>query len=358
MNAIARITIAFVFFVSWLFPALGGYDEVVPGRAIEFPKDRGAHLGHRIEWWYVTGQVHPKGDTTRTLGFQVTFFRVRNPDAESNPSRFAPKQILFAHAALADPGAGRLRHAQRSGRLLEQLVEARTGETDVRLDDWTLARERDAYRTTARGEGFELDLTLVPTQPPMLQGERGFSRKGPSSVHASYYYSEPQLRVAGRVASGAERLEVEGAAWLDHEWSSELLTADASGWDWLGANLEDGGALMAFRIRSKDGATVWASATLRPAGGATTTLPSDAVTFTPTRTWRSPRTGITYPVAMDVRVGGRTWKLEPLLDDQELDGRASTGTLYWEGAVRLVATDGARGQGYLELTGYGERVPF
>ena len=92
MNAIARITIAFVFFVSWLFPALGGYDEVVPGRAIEFPKDRGAHLGHRIEWWYVTGQVHPKGDTTRTLGFQVTFFRVRNPDAESNPSRFAPSQ--------------------------------------------------------------------------------------------------------------------------------------------------------------------------------------------------------------------------------------------------------------------------
>ena len=351
-------SVALVVLCVSVFPALGGYDAVVPGRAIEFPKDRGAHPGHRIEWWYVTGQLHPKSDPGRTLGFQVTFFRVRNPDAESNPSRFAPKQILFAHAALADPRAGRLRHGQRSARLLEGLVEAQAGETRVRLDDWTLVREQDAYRTRVIGEEFELDLALVPTQPPMLQGDRGFSRKGPSSVHASYYYSEPHLRVVGRVAGGAERLEVEGVAWLDHEWSSEMLAGDAVGWDWLGANLDDGGAMMAFRIRSKDGSTLWANATLRAAGGATTTLAPDAVAFTPLRTWRSPRTGISYPVAMDVRVGARRWRLEPLLDDQELDARSSTGVMYWEGAVGLTATDGARGQGYLELTGYGERVPF
>jgi predicted secreted hydrolase len=44
------------------------------------------------------------------------------------------------------------------------------------------------------------------------------------------------------------------------------------------------------------------------------------------------------------------------MDDQELDARASTGTIYWEGAVR--AYEGERrgetpiGRGYLELTGY------
>ena len=347
---------ALVFLCASVFPALGGYDPVVPGRGIEFPRDRGAHPGHRIEWWYVTGQLHPKGDASRTLGFQVTFFRVRNPDAEANPSRFAPKQILFAHAALADPRAGKLRHTQRSARLLEGLVEAREGETAVRLDDWTLARDAVGYRARVAADGFELDLALAPTQPPILQGDRGFSRKGPSAIHASYYYSEPQLRVAGRVANGTERIEVEGTAWLDHEWSSELLAGDATGWDWLGANLDDGGALMAFRIRTKDGDTLWASATLRTPSGATTTLAPDAVTFTPVRSWRSPRTGVSYPVAMDVRAGGRTWRLEPLLDDQELDARASTGTVYWEGAVKLDGAGG--GRGYLELTGYGERVPF
>ncbi|MEO5695147.1 MAG: lipocalin family protein, partial [Usitatibacter sp.] len=130
----------------------------------------------------------------------------------------------------------------------------------------------------------------------------------------------------------------------------------AAGWDWLGANLEDGSALMAFRMRSKDGATVWAAGSIRSPGGALEVLAPDAIAFTPIRTWRSPRTGVTYPVAMEVRAGTRRWKLEPLLDDQELDARASTGTLYWEGAVRLEG-DG-KGGGYLELTGYGERVPF
>jgi predicted secreted hydrolase len=43
-----------------------------------------------------------------------------------------------------------------------------------------------------------------------------------------------------------------------------------------------------------------------------------------------------------------------LADAQELDSRASTGTLYWEGLSELVNEAGRRiGLGYLELTGYG-----
>jgi predicted secreted hydrolase len=341
-----------------LLPASAGlcaFDPVTPGRALEFPRDAGSHPGHRIEWWYVTGHL----DSARgPLGFQVTFFRVRNPEAEANPSRFSPGQLLFAHAALADPSEGRLLHDQRSARMLDGLVEAKTADTAVRIDDWSLAREGGAYTTRIRGESFSLDLTLAPTQPVLLQGERGFSRKGPSSLHASYYYSEPQLRVSGRVSVKGKTQAAQGIAWLDHEWSSELLAADAAGWDWLGANLDDGVAMMAFRIRGKDGGTLWSSATVRAKGGRPETLDAKQVVFTPRRTWTSPRTGAAYPVSMDVRVGDRTWRVEPLFDDQELDARASTGTLYWEGAVGLRAADGARGRGYLELTGYAGRVPF
>ena len=333
-------------------PALA-FDPVVPGAKIEFPRDAGAHPGHRIEWWYVTGNLDT-ADGPR--GFQVTFFRVRNPDAEDNPSRFSPKQLLFAHAALADPKAARFAHAQRSARVLDGLVEARAGDTDVRLDDWSLRREGGVYRTRAAGEGFSFELELAPTQPPMLQGDRGFSRKGPALTHASYYYSEPHLRVTGRVSAGGKTLDATGVAWLDHEWSSELLASAAAGWDWLGANLDGGAALMAFRIRSKDGATIWSSAKLREPGKPDRLFATEAVAFTPRRTWKSPRTGLEYPVAMDVRVGDRAWSLEPLMDDQELDANASTGTVYWEGAVRIGGASG--GRGYLELTGYGERVPF
>jgi predicted secreted hydrolase len=335
--------------------AVNAFDPVVPGATLQFPRDMGSHPGHRIEWWYVTGQLDPV-EGGAALGFQVTFFRVRNPDAEGNPSRFSPRQILFAHAALSDASIGHLLHDQRTARAVEGLVEARTGDTGVRIDDWSLRREGRGYRAAIAAEAFTFDLAFDPTQAPMLEGDRGFSRKGPSIGNASYYYSEPQLRVKGRVVAQGRAREVTGSAWLDHEWSSEYLASEASGWDWLGANLDGGAALMAFRIRGKDGGTVWSAATWRPAQGKAAYAQGDAVSFTPRRTWKSPRSGTAYPVEMDVRVGDRTWSLAPLMDDQELDARTSTGTLYWEGAVKVSGASG--GRGYLELTGYAGRVPF
>jgi predicted secreted hydrolase len=292
------------------------------------------------------------------MGFQVTFFRVRNPEADANKSRFSPRQLLFAHAALADPAKGRLLHDQRSARMLEGLVEASESDTAVRIDDWMLAREAGAYRTRIDAEGFSLDLAMTPTQPVLPQGDRGFSRKGGAAGEASYYYSEPHLAVEGRVRSEGETLEVKGVAWLDHEWSSQLLSDDAMGWDWLGANLEGGGALMAFRIRGKDGAALWANATLRLPGAPPVVSGSDAVRFSRRREWKSPRTGTVYPVAMDVEIAGKVWRVEPLMDDQELDARGSTGNVYWEGAVRVEGAGGERGRGYLELTGYAGRLTF
>jgi len=330
------------------------FDPVTPGATLHFPGDAGAHPGYRIEWWYVTGQVEsPHGP----VGFQVTFFRVANPDARANPSRFSPKQLLFAHAALADPARGRLLEDQRSARELEGLVEASTEDTAVRLDDWSLVREGAGYRARVQGAEFAFDLALEPTQPVLLEGDRGFSRKGPAAAQASYYYSEPQLAASGRIRwSGGREATVRGFAWLDHEWSSEMLSGDAVGWDWLGANLEGGGALMAFRIRGRDGAVLWSAAAWRKPGAEPGRWENHGVRFRPRRTWKSPRTGTDYPIAMDVEIDDRLWRLDPLMDDQELDARASTGTLYWEGAVRVEGPDGLRGRGYLELTGYAERL--
>src|SRR6185503_2293981 len=308
--------------------AAQAFDPVTPGRALRFPEDGGAHPGHRIEWWYVTGQLESHEGP---LGFQVTFFRVRQREGESNPSRFSPREILFAHAAIADPHKGRLVHDQRIARALPPLVEARAGDTDVRIDDWSLKREAGTYRTRIPADGFALELSFSPTQPVLLQGERGFSRKAAPSIKsrdstgpargelASYYYSEPQLRVTGHVLLDGQRVDATGVAWLDHEWSSERLVAGAVGWDWIGANLDDGSAFMAFRIRGAGGETVWAGGTVRSPGGEARPLPAGAVRFVPRRSWTSPRTGTLYPVAMEISLEGKTWRVEPLMDDQELD---------------------------------------
>jgi predicted secreted hydrolase len=335
------------------------YPPVVPGVELQFPRDEGSHPDFRIEWWYVTGWIDAtdgKADAPR--GFQVTFFRVRTGLGSDNPSRFAPRQVLFAHAALADPAAGKLRHAQRSARAGFDLAYAREGGLDVRLDDWSLRQSQPGrYVTTVHGEDFTFELTLEATQPPLLQGEDGFSRKGPSPLAASYYYSMPQLAVSGTISVDGRSQSVTGQAWFDHEWSSDYVDPQAQGWDWLGVNLHDGGALMAFRMHDANGGEHWASAKLRQNRDATL-FSAEQVEWTPLASWRSPRTGVVYPIRWRVQVGDRRYLVEPLLEDAELDSRPSTGILYWEGPIRLLdeASGKELGRGYLELTGYGGKL--
>jgi predicted secreted hydrolase len=326
------------------------YAEVRTGTRVTFPADHGAHPAYRTEWWYITGWVQDAQQ--RPYGIQVTFFRNRPLLQEDNPSAFAPKQLLFAHAAIADPSVGHLLHDQRVAREGLGLAYARDGTTDVRIDDWRLALHSERYLARVSSRELDMDLTFTPTQPVLLQGEAGYSRKGPRPEQASHYYSRPHLATRGRIELRGSARDVSGVAWLDHEWSSEYLAADAIGWDWAGINLDDGGALTVFRIRARGGGEFWAGGSLRVPGGATRAFGPRDLRFEHLRTWRSSRTAVEYPVAMRVQAAGRTLDLEPLMDDQELDSRASTGTIYWEGAVRAVESGRAVGRGYLELTGY------
>ncbi len=338
--------------------AAPGYGVVRPGQPIAFPIDHGAHPAFRTEWWYITGWLQTDNGE---LGVQITFFRSRTGHDPANPSRFAPTQLLLAHVALARAEDGRLRHDQRSARLGFGDVRADLRDTGLAVGGWQLQRELDdRYRARIQAKDFGLALRFTPGSAPRLQGDAGYSRKGPDAAQASYYYSRPQLAVDGEVQLAGRRLAVRaGRAWLDHEWSSEILDPSAVGWDWLGLNLDDGMALMAFRIRSRDGGTVWSNARWLPAAGpaAGTTAglaaeTSEAPRFEVLRQWRSPRSGALYPVAMRVTIGSRRLELQPLFDDQELDARASTGAFYWEGAVRVSEAGRPVGRGYLELTGY------
>jgi predicted secreted hydrolase len=328
------------------------FAPVVPGRALAFPADFGAHPAFKTEWWYVTGWLRTADG--KPLGFQVTFFRSRTGADDANPSAFAPKQLIMAHAALSDPALGRLVHDQRSAREGFGLAFAKTGTTDLKVDDWRMVRGPDGvYTVSIRSAELALELRLAPGAPLLPQGDAGYSRKGPGSDQASYYYSLPNMKVTGSAGrAGAAPAPVTGSAWFDHEWSSTALDPAAQGWDWVGANLADGSALMAFQIRGRQGGKLWAHATLRDASGKVTQYSPGQVSFTPQARWQSPRTNAVYPVATTLVTGATSWSIKPLQDDQELDSRRSTGAVYWEGAV-TISRDGALvGHGYLELTGY------
>lgn len=353
--ACARLALAALGCVAAAAASSAEFATVVPGVALQWPRDHGAHPAFRTEWWYATGWL----ETARgeTLGFQVTFFRTRPALRGDNPSAFAPRELVIAHAAISDPARGQLWKEQRLQRAALGLAGTDTRDTRAWLDQWSFVREGERYVARLDAPEFGLDLELRVTQPPLLNGLDGYSQKGPAPESASYYYSQPQLAVSGRIRREARSDAVQGRGWLDHEWSSAYLDREATGWDWLGINLDDGGALMLFRIRDARGASHWAGGTLRDARGGTRRFRPDEVGFTPGRRWRSPRTGIEYPVAWTLRAGELRLSITPLMDDQESDTRASTGAIYWEGAVTANDDTGRRvGRGYLELTGYGERL--
>ena len=337
-------------------------------RLLVFPDDFGAHPDTRIEWWYITGALEPSAAgagagagawDAAAFGFQVTFFRARTNVAADHPSRFAVRQLHFAHVALTDLRAGRMRHDQRIARGGFAHVAAADGDTRLRLGLWTLERDgavsQPRYRTkiTSDSAAFSFDFSLRATQPVLLQGDAGFSRKGPQPEQASHYYSLPQLAVSGQLVKDGKSIAVRGRAWLDHEWSNVLMHPDAVGWDWIGMNLDDGSALTAFRLRRADGSALYAGGSFRRTGGAVSAFGPDQVRFIPGRLWRSAASNATYPVVWSVDTPAGRFNVLSLLDNQELDSRNSSGAIYWEGLSELRDAAGARvGSGYLEMTGY------
>jgi predicted secreted hydrolase len=272
--------------------------------------------------------------------------------------------LLSAHAAVSDIGTAKHRHAQRVARWSgdPRAAEARASaiDTDVAIGPWQLLRDQSGVyraRIPAEEAGFDLDLELKPTQPLLLQGHAGTSQRGPLAEDFSHYYTQPQLAVRARLRLDGRESTHTGTAWLDHEWSEKLVPDNASGWDWIGMNLDNGAALTASQVRGGSASSpVWVGCSYREPGGPVQIFfGASAVRFEPLRHWKSPATGASYPVGWRVTTPIGRFDVNALMEAQELDSRASTASVYWEGLADLLDASGRRvGRGYLEMTGYVE----
>ncbi|HEX4855290.1 MAG TPA: lipocalin-like domain-containing protein [Limnobacter sp.] len=332
------------------------YAQPSADKPLNLPLDHGPHPDFRTEWWYFTGWFESP-ELKEPLGLQITFFRSAPNIDLRNPSVFKPAQLLFAHAAVAMPGQGKLKHEQvirRAGSSGNQLTSQPDKVLNIQMPGWQLETSNgDAWACNIQTPQLAMKLDMQQTQQPWLQGKQGFSQKGPLPQQSSHYITLPHMKSRGQVRVAGKTLPVSGTFWMDHEWSSTVLADNAQGWDWVGLHGNNGEALMAFQIRNREPGKppVWTHAALRFANGQVQNF--SKVEFETLRQWKSGRTGISYPVAQMLKLDGQTYQLEPLFDDQELDARASTGTLYWEGAVRVKSASGAPwGRGYLEMTGY------
>ncbi|MCC7010126.1 MAG: carotenoid 1,2-hydratase [Acidobacteria bacterium] len=339
-----------------------GWKDAAPGRLIVLPRDHASHPDFKIEWWYYTGNLNAADG--RRFGYQVTFFRIGVDPMPANPSRWAVRDLFMAHLAVSDVDGKQYRFADRMNRTGPGWAGAATDRYRVWNEDWQATLDPDGtHRLTATTADFGVDLTLAPGKPPVLHGDRGYSRKGSTPGNASHYYSLTRMPTRGTIVAGGRRIAVTGTSWMDHEFGTSFLEPTQVGWDWFSIQLDDGRELMLFELRQKDGGVdPRSSGTLVDADGAATPVRLDSgFRLEPGRRWTSRASGATYPVEWRVRVPAAALDLavSAALDDQELRTERSTGVTYWEGAVDVAGTSGGRrvaGRGYLEMTGYSGQV--
>ena len=328
-------------------------------REFEFPADHGPHEGYKLEWWYFTGNL--AASDGRRYGYQFTIFRsALSPEidvadkVEDATAYWATNQLYSAHFALTDVDRATFSSSERFSRGAADLAGARADPFRVWVDDWSVVGVGDNFtlRLQAVGEGYSLDLELTPEKPIVLQGDRGLSPKGNDPGQASYYYSIPRFKTSGTVDSGAGGVEVQGASWMDREWSTSLLGSDQTGWDWFSLQLDDDRELMYFQLRNRqEDEPPFTEGSLIDAQGQVSELGN--VELSVIEEWTSPVSQITYPSGWDLLIPDHDLELQvvPLLKGQELN----VSVRYWEGAVQILDGDGVpRGYGYVELTGYGE----
>jgi predicted secreted hydrolase len=346
-----------------------------PGHRWEFPRDHFAHPGHRNEWWYFTGLVAAGDEPGRRLGFQVTFFRIGIlPVRPDLGSAWAAADAVMAHLAVTDLATGAHVFSEVLWRAAPPLggfgrppgpllawARAPPG-TEGR---WTLSLEDGSFAIAAedRARGLALRLRASPVRPVALQGPNGYSRKSSREGFATLYYSHTRLDTAGTIELGGRTWRVRGESWMDREIGSSHLAPEQVGWDWFGLRLADGRDLVLYRLRRADGSVDHDQGGLVGPGGAVRALSPGDFAVQPTGSWTSPATGARYPSGWRVEVAGHglSLRVEPEVARAENRSALAPGLFYWEGPVRVLDAAGRRaGEGYVELTGYGEgsRLPL
>jgi predicted secreted hydrolase len=335
----------------------GDFARAQSPRKFSFPLDHGPHPDYQTEWWYFTGNLDAADG--RHFGFELTFFRralVPADESIQRPSDWAVQQVYMAHFAITDVKSGEFRYFQRLERGAAGLAGATADPLfQVWLDDWRVEQVGpQRYSLHAALGELGLDLTMDDATGPVLQGNQGYSQKGPHPGNASYYYSLPRMISSGDISLHGQTYSVSGISWMDHEWSSSALSSGQVGWDWFGLQLDDGSELMVYDLRRADGRVDdTSSGSLIAPDGKVLHLNQSDFHIQALSSWRSPDSGSVYPSGWEIQVpsAGLALKVEPYLEDQEL----RVAFTYWEGAVRVSGErDGKQlsGKGYVELTGY------
>lgn len=331
---------------------------------VQFPRDDAPH-DRLTEWWYVTGHLTTL-DGSRAFGYEAVVFRAIRGDF---PVTWASHMALtekprngregsFTYYERAEIGpqvdvsaASDLPIAAAFVITGADPLSPATFENEL----WSMVVGLDGSIHIG-AEWFALQLSAP--EAPVLHDNDGWVDFDVAG--GSYYYSRTRMPTGGTLTVDGEVLAVQGTSWFDHQWG-DFIAVGGGGWDWFALTLDDGSArgievTLSF-VRAADGSYPLIYGTWINGDGDYDRIDGSEIQLTPTGEWTSPHTGATWPSGWKLKIPTRGLQvtITPDVKDQELDTRATTGVIYWEGSnVVRGSLNGrpVRGDAYVELTGY------
>lgn len=327
-----------------------GFAKVKKGVGIVFPDDHRAHNEFRHEWWYLTANLID--DKGQALGIQWTQFRFATSPPSANvhqaASSWQSQQIYMAHSAVTTKDQHLA--AEKWSREHPDLAGIESQPFRAYLDDWQwLSSTKDLFPATlnVKAKRFEYSLTLKTNAPYHKQGDNGFSTKSQDGKVASYYYSQPFIKVTGEVTIDGKQHQVSGTGWIDREWSSQFLLDSQQGWDWFAIRLSNSESLIVFQLRdSNTGKASYQQAKIMRSNGENAIIDSEDIHLRSSAyTEISDRT---YPTEWQLAIPSQN--IDLVLSALNPSAKMPLTIPYWEGPIIIKGSH--RAEGYMELTGY------
>ncbi len=331
------------------------FRQPYPITAVTLPEDEAAHEAP-IEWWYWTGHFQDEEGTE--YGFELTFFKAYAPpnlNLLGLPAWWFVEKGHIAHFAITDITNQSFEMAERTN-FANYKGGASSENLDVFVGDWTATRIGEGKHQIKANVGTKtLELMLSSEKPVALHGNPpGIQSMGPGGT--SYYLSYTRMTAEGSLLSCEQsdcvEKSVTGQAWHDHQWGDFELSSYA-GWDWFSLQFEDNTELMLYLIREPSGRYSSRAGSFVTENGRVIDIFADDFSLEATGlTWESAETGAIYPMQWTIKVPSQDIEIRvtPVMLEQEMNTRASTGIVYWEGAIEV--TGSHEGKGYVELTNY------
>lgn len=356
--------------------------ETVSGQALySLPRDHRWHGGEFYtameywEWHYWTAFVTDVHSGEEWGLFYTTMRNAFNPETGEPVVQNYLSLTNFPNQAFSSSSRYTLAGGQQAGSPADS-TSPDDFEFSILFQDSLLLTERYYHSderwvfqvTSPAGEqqpqALAVDVEMVlqapgylPTTPSGVE-EEGYSRDGlynPETMYGlSHYYYAPVMALTGTISVGDETHNVEGTAWLEHQWGNySSADPEAYKWRWGSVRFDEGGGINWRQWeRSPDNEPVYHlnHYAIHTADGKVSYGYGRDLTYEVLDLWVSPRTGHHYGLYALLRTPIGDFYVSPIVPDQEIEIAGLTAPL-WEGAldVRRDSSDGPLvGRMYME----------